>query len=93
MAFHDQSIKTHEEGSRITHDGLNMDLKTQMPSINEVEYFEGFDELDQEAQMEAFEKALYKLKGGFGASRRGGPNAFYRTIDEVRDHFAQRTSF
>ena len=62
-------------------------------NIKDVEYFEGFDELDAEAQLEAFEKALYKIKGGFGASRRGGPPAFYRTIDEVRDNFSQRTAF
>jgi len=65
-------------------------IHPSQPTLNlrDVEFFEGFDELDQEAQLEAFEKALYKIKGGFGASRRGGPPAFYRTIDEVRDNFA-----
>ena len=71
-----------------------MDCSVQ-PQLNiqAVEFFEGWDELDNEAKLEAFEKALYKIKGGFGASRRGGPKAFYNTIDEVRDHWVNRTGF
>ena len=59
--------------------------------IHQVEYFEDFASLDDKQQEEQFEKALYRLKGGFGASKRGGPRAFYGAIDEVRDHFVNKT--
>ena len=60
--------------------------------LNAVEYFTDWDDLDKDAKLENFEKALYRLKGGFGASKRGGPRAFYAAIDEVRDHFVNGTS-
>ena len=81
-------MRLHDGNSQISQAGLDMGHPAQPSlSINDCEYFEGFDELDAEGQLESFEKALYKVKGGFGASRRGGPQAFYKTIDEVRDQF------
>ena len=64
----------------------------QMFNLENVEYFEDFENLSKDDQIENFEKALYRLKGGFGASKRGGPRAFYSSIDEVRDHFVNGTS-
>jgi hypothetical protein len=64
-----------------------------MFNLENVEYFEGFNELSKDDQIENFEKALYRLKGGFGASKRGGPRAFYSSVDEVRDHFVNETAF
>ena len=67
-------------------------IATPSLKISEVEYFADFNQLDDKQQEENFEKALYRLKGGFGASKRGGPRAFYSAIDEVRDHFVNKTA-
>jgi hypothetical protein len=50
-------------------------------------------ESETSKQDEAFEAALYRIKGGFLQTRQGGQAAFFEGIDEIRDAWTNQTAF